>query len=150
MSWRRTRPARISEVKLTRIQVIHAQGKQMNRIRSLAALLALALLAGGAASTFASATKRVQWPATCQGAVDTLVNALPASSIEAIRAMPRAELVALNDDLGEAVRRNFGMYRGNSELMKSCAVRDGSTEARPEGASMTIIEGLWSAVQSGS
>lgn len=122
----------------------------MNKVRTLTTLLVLVLLAGGAVSTLASATKRVQWPATCQGAVDILVNALPARSIETIRSMPRAELVALNDDLGEAVRRNFGMYRGNSELMKSCAVRDGSAEPRPEGASMTIIEGLWSAVQSGS
>ena len=119
----------------------------MNRLKLCACAVAWLVVVGFTPAAPASETIAGYWPRTCEEAIDILAAVLPAGSKAELRTTARSGLVPLNDDLGKQIRTNFGLYRGNVELMASCAARAGATRKHPDNTSLAIIEGVWDAIQ---
>jgi len=105
-------------------------------IRRSAALLAVVLAS--------SALAQNQWPETCEEAVDWLLRDLPAESQANLAAYEKDDLILLHHGFGTGIRNEFGLWRGNTGLIRSCS---GDDEAHPDSVSMIIIERAWARLQ---
>ena len=83
------------------------------------------------------------WPQTVDAAVDLLVGALSDQDKQRIRAMPKDDLIQFHFGWGMSIRNAFGLWGGNSALMRSCAEVSGRAFMHPDDASMVIIEAVW-------
>jgi hypothetical protein len=77
------------------------------------------------------------WPRTLQDAVDLLVRTLSPAEKDDIAARSEDNLIDLHFGLGVRIREDFGLWRGNLALLRSCGSPD------PDDASMAIIQALW-------
>lgn len=82
-------------------------------------------------------------PKTVDQAVDRLVSELNLKDKAKIAKMDERDLSVLYLSIGEYIRENFGLGRGNEELMQSCLLTSGGDHLHEESASMVIIEALW-------
>ena len=97
-----------------------------------------------------------QWPKTVDEAVDQLVLTMSEEDIETLRNMVKRDLIILHHGFGTYVRNEFGLWRGNKELLKSCALQiypDNPYDefipmfVHPDNASMVIIGATWRRLQ---
>jgi hypothetical protein len=84
-----------------------------------------------------------QPPGTVQEAVDGLIADLPLKDKATISKMAEGELINLNITLGDYIRKKFGLWRGNRELMASCCEVARVDNIDQDTASTIIIEELW-------
>jgi hypothetical protein len=82
-------------------------------------------------------------PQTVEEAVDSLISELPLKDKVAAANMEEDELAALNLTIGAYVRRRFGLWSGNQELLASCRTVSGNKNLHEDDASAVIIKELW-------
>jgi hypothetical protein len=82
-------------------------------------------------------------PKTVDEAVDRLISELTLKDKTKIAKMGKYDLSALPFTMGQYIREQFGLGRGNEELMDSCRSLSGEDDLHEESASMVIIEALW-------
>ena len=92
------------------------------------------------------------WPSTVDAAVELLLQKLSGENRETLRAMPEEELITLHHRWGMGIRNSFGMWQGNTALLRSCAAarRSGASGVSvlfPDEAAMVIIEAAWRRVR---
>ena len=80
---------------------------------------------------------------TISEAVEQLIRSLDKSDLEEIREISEAGLPLLHFGQGQYIRNQFGLWQGNSELLKVC----GSEEMHADHASAVIIMHLWLRLQ---
>lgn len=78
-----------------------------------------------------------EWPTTIKVAVEKLLSVMTPEQRELIRETAYADLIRLHDSLGRWVRNQFGLWRGNKQLMEACGL------PHPDDCSMVIIEVCW-------
>lgn len=79
-------------------------------------------------------------PVTLEGAVDEVVSGLNEEDKVTIREQKFCNLIMYHHGWGTGIRNSFGLWRGNTELLKSAC---GSKDCHPDDASMEIIYGVW-------
>lgn len=84
----------------------------------------------------------IRYPNTIDEAVDILINGLHLKDRVLIAHMEEDELYSLNYSLGDYIRREFGLWSGNTALMDSCRVKSDNALLDEEGASKFIIREL--------
>lgn len=82
-------------------------------------------------------------PKTVDEAVARLVSELTLKDKTKIAKMCEYDLSALPLTMGQYIREQFGLGRGNKELMESCCSLSGEDDIHEETASMVVIEALW-------
>ena len=82
-------------------------------------------------------------PMTVDEAVESLTSELPLKNKAAIAKMEEDELSALNLTIGAYIRRRFGLWSGNGELIDSCRTVSGNKNLHEDDASAVIIRELW-------
>ena len=82
-------------------------------------------------------------PKTVDEAVDRLISGLPLKDKNQIAKMGKYDLSALPYTIGNYIREQFGLGRGNDALMDSCRSLSGEDGLHDETASAIIIEALW-------
>jgi hypothetical protein len=125
------------------------------------AFLLLILLVGGCTASARSGSgdakaapedapflKEDEWPRTCDEAVAWVVNHLDADSTEIVRRTPRDELIKFHHGWGTGIRNNFGLWRGNRELLESCLALEPGAQYHSDSVSMIIIERTWDRLHS--
>jgi hypothetical protein len=82
-------------------------------------------------------------PQTVTEAVDLIVSGLPLKDRVLIANMTAAELESLDNTLGSYIRKSFGIWTGNENLIASCRFESGNRQMHEEGSVMVIINKLW-------
>ena len=82
-------------------------------------------------------------PKTVDEAVDRLITQLPLKDKTKIVKMDQEDLSALPFTIGQYIREQFGLGRGNDGLMQSCLSISEEDDLHEETASMVVIEALW-------
>jgi len=88
-------------------------------------------------------TKSPEPPRTVEQAVERLITELSLKDKTTIANMAEAELSTLHLNLGEYIRKVFGLWSGNQDLIKSCCRIAGSVNVHQDEASSIIIRELW-------
>lgn len=78
-----------------------------------------------------------EWPKSLDDAVTHLLNVLDDESKQAVRDTVESDLIRFHFPWGQGIRNEFGLWRGNRELLESCGAE------RPDDASMVIIKAVW-------
>lgn len=79
-------------------------------------------------------------PTSLEAAVDKIVNDLSEEDKKTVKETSFNDLILYHHGWGTGIRNSFGLWRGNSDLLKSAC---GSEECHPDDASMEIIYGVW-------
>ena len=87
-----------------------------------------------------------QYPKTIQAAVEVLLFELSDRDKETTRNMAEEQLPTLHITLGDHIRKSFGLWKSNRELLKACC--PDSSLPNADEASMVIIKALWRKLQS--
>ena len=82
-------------------------------------------------------------PLTVEQAVERLISELPLKDKAGMARMEEDELSALNLTIGAYIRRRFGLWSGNGELIASCRIVSGNKNLHEDDASAVIIRELW-------
>lgn len=82
-------------------------------------------------------------PRSVDEAVDMLIAELPLRYTGKIAKMNGRDLSALHATIGPYIMENFGLRRGNEELMESCRIWSGQEEFHIDTASAMIIRAMW-------
>ncbi len=82
-------------------------------------------------------------PRSVDEAVEKLISELPLRYAAKIAKMNGRDLSALHATIGPYIRENFGLWRGNDELMESCRMFNDYDYLHIDSASMVIMEALW-------
>jgi hypothetical protein len=82
-------------------------------------------------------------PKTLESAVNNILLRMDSQSKIEVKNTPRNELYKFYMGWGTGIRNNFGLWRGNNELITSSC---GTKECDPEAASMVIICGVWNSL----
>jgi len=88
-----------------------------------------------------TAAERANWPKTVDEAVTRLVASLSDKDKIEVRDTPKKELWRFHSYWGMGIRNEFGLWRGNTNLMADCHTQE------PDDASMIIIEAVWQKLQ---
>lgn len=78
-----------------------------------------------------------KYPITIDAAVRVLLSLVPREELTKITQMSEGDLIDLHFGLGQLIRNNFGLWKGNPDLMQATGERD------PDDASCVIIKALW-------
>jgi len=78
-----------------------------------------------------------EWTRTIGKAVGKMLSVMTPEQRELVRETAYVDLIRFHDNLGRWVRNQFGLWRGNKELMMACAL------PHPDDCSMVIIEACW-------
>lgn len=78
-----------------------------------------------------------EWPRTVEAAVERMLSVMTAEQRELVRGTACSDLIRFHDNLGMWIRNQFGLWRGNKELMEACGL------PHPDDCSMVIIEACW-------
>ncbi len=84
---------------------------------------------------------RASWPDTVEQAVLRLMEAMDDEDKQMVRDTKKEKLILFHHGLGTGIRNEFGLRRGNTNLLADCHARD------PDDASMVIIEAFWERLQ---
>ena len=82
-----------------------------------------------------------QWPKTLDEAVRVHLLTMTDEEKKLVRNTPEEDLINLHFSWGLNIRNEFGLWKGNNELIESCG------EFEPDGASSAIIDAVWRALQ---
>ena len=83
-------------------------------------------------------------PKTVEEAVNRLIGELPLKDKTTIASMAENDLITLQFSLGTYIGREFGIWSGNRELIKSCELISGDEHLPTDFAPSVIIKELWS------
>lgn len=64
-----------------------------------------------------------------------------------VKATPQDDLIKYHHSWGMWIRNEFGMWKGNHTLVRSCASMRQNEELHPDSASGIIIEEVWKKLQ---
>jgi len=87
----------------------------------------------------AQVDSREAWPRTVDEAVARLTSQMSAEAKRYVVTRPEEDLILFHHGWGTGIRNEFGLWRGNTELLASC----GSTNMHPDSASSVIIKATW-------
>jgi len=87
------------------------------------------------------------WPKNIDEAVDKLLELMQEEDQLHLKNTPENELIKYHFFLGMYIRNQFGLWKENKELIRSCAGK-GRSVIHPDDASMVIIKALWKRLQS--
>jgi hypothetical protein len=82
-------------------------------------------------------------PRSVDEAVSRLISELPLRYAAKIAKMNGRDLSALHGTIGPYIRENFGLWKGNDQLMESCRMSNDHDYLHIDSASMVIMEALW-------
>src|ERR1035441_4845342 len=85
--------------------------------------------------------ERAAWPKTVDEAVANLLAGMDDAEKTRVRDTKKEDLILFHHGWGTAIRNDFGLWRGNTNLMVDC-----HTEV-PDHASKVIIEAVWQKLQ---
>jgi hypothetical protein len=91
----------------------------------------------------------LQWPRTIDDAVDRVIASMSEEEKSVLKNTDERELVNFHFGLGWFIRNEFGLYKGNSDLLKACARSRYNAFERlffqndPDEASGFIIDVVW-------
>jgi hypothetical protein len=85
--------------------------------------------------------ERAAWPKTVDGAVTRLISGMSDEDKARVRDTKKEDLILFHHGWGTGIRNEFGLWRGNTNLMADC-----HTEV-PDDASMVIIQAVWQRLQ---
>jgi hypothetical protein len=83
------------------------------------------------------------WPRTIDEAVDRILAKLTDVQKDELRKAPASDLDSLHFGLGAAIRNEFGLWAGNTDLLAAC----GSPDMHPDAASSVIVRAVWERLQ---
>ena len=86
------------------------------------------------------------WPRTVEEAVDRLLSSMSEKDKLSFKNTPEKDLIMFHFGLGAYIRNEFGLWQGNTELLKSCEKE--SIFVHPDEFSSIIIEALWKKLRS--
>jgi hypothetical protein len=84
---------------------------------------------------------RALWPITLDQAVTRLLDDMDDAEKKAVRDTKKEDLILFHHGLGTGIRNEFGLWRGNTNLLADCHSEN------PDGASMVIINAVWQRLQ---
>jgi hypothetical protein len=97
----------------------------------------------GTTDTLLTRLIRTFFPKSVDEAVEVLLDGMAPEDRTFISTSRQNELSDLNISLGSLIRRRFGLWGDNAELLESCAKTSGREEISAETASAVIIRKLW-------
>jgi len=97
----------------------------------------------GSTDTLLTRLIRTFFPKSVDEAVEALLDGMPPEDRTLISNSRQNDLSDLNIFLGSLIRRRFGPWGDNPELLESCAKTSGTEEISAETASAVIIGKLW-------
>lgn len=109
-------------------------------MRTVQLLILILLLAGCESTQVKEEDENAGLPQTLEAAVDEIVSSLSDEDKKTVMETSFNELILYHHGWGTGIRNSFGLWRGNSELLKSAC---GSEDCHPDSASMEIIYGVW-------
>ena len=112
-------------------------------MKKLLLLLLFSLLASSVLAQDEPELGPDNWPTTVQATVADILGALSAEDKATLRKTKKDDLIMFHHGWGTGIRNHYGLWRGNDKLIES-ACGEG---CHPDGASMVIIEAVWSALQ---
>ena len=86
-----------------------------------------------------------EWPKSIEESVDRLLELLSKEDIQSLKNAKEEDLIKCHFSLGAFFRNEFGMWKGNDELLKSCMKK--SQLVHPDEVSSIIIEAVWRRLQ---
>ena len=86
-------------------------------------------------------SQEASYPKTIAEAVDRLLSTLSEKDREAIKNMPKNDLIDLHFSLGGYIKNAFGLWKDNKELIEACG--QSYPIFVPDSVSEVIIEALW-------
>lgn len=86
-------------------------------------------------------TVRASWPSTLNEAVTRLIDDMDDTDKKSVRETKHRELILFLHGWGTGIRNEFGLWRGNTNLIADCHGKD------PEDTSMIIVEEVWQRLQ---
>ncbi len=93
------------------------------------------------ASYVPSEAERAAWPKTVDEAITNILADMSDVDKMQIRDTKKDDLILFHHGWGTGIRNEFGLRRGNKELMADCHSED------PDDASMVIIKAVWERLQ---
>jgi len=88
--------------------------------------------------------ERQNWPKTVGQAARQIIAGLDDKSRAHLRTMDKRRLIKYHRGWGMGIRNDFGLWRGNTTLLKSCGK---GKLVHPDSCSMTIIYAVWQLLQ---
>ena len=85
--------------------------------------------------------ERAAWPKTVNEAVTNILATMSDEDKIRVGDTPKNELILFHHGWGTGIRNDFGLWRGNTNLMADCHA------GHPDDASMVIIEPVWQKLQ---
>ena len=85
--------------------------------------------------------ERATWPKTVDEAVTNILAEMKDADRARIRDTKKEDLILFHHGWGTGIRNEFGLWRGNTNLMAACHAD------HPDDASMVIIEAVWQRLQ---
>ena len=85
--------------------------------------------------------ERIAWPKTVDEAVTRLLADMKDADKARVRDTKKEDLIIFHHGWGTGIRNEFGLWRGNTNLMADCHAQ------HPDDASMAIIEAVWQKLQ---
>jgi len=93
------------------------------------------------------ASSGVDWPSTVESAVERLLSGLSEQDKATIASTPESELLRFHHGWGTGIRNDFGLWRGNQDLRRSCVELGGPGSGHPDGASAVIVKAVWNRIK---
>ena len=94
-----------------------------------------------AISNVAADSVRAAWPKTVDEAVSRIIAGLSDADRKQVNETKKEALILFHQGWGTGIRNQFGLWRGNTNLMADCHAQ------HPDDASMVIIEAVWLRLQ---
>ena len=85
--------------------------------------------------------ERAAWPKTVNEAVTNILASMADADKVQLRDTKKQDLIQFHHDWGMGIRNEFGLWKGNTNLMSDCRAQ------HPDDASMVIIEAVWERLQ---
>jgi hypothetical protein len=82
-----------------------------------------------------------EWPRTVEESVDRLLSLMSEEDKQSLKNTSEKDLIMFHFGLGAYIRNEFGLWQGNTELLKSC--KKECIFVHPDEFSSIIIEALW-------
>lgn len=88
-----------------------------------------------------------EYPKTIAEAVDRLHNDISLNDEVLLATLNEEDLVNVHFSLGQRIREEFGLWKGNNALLESCRIMAGTEDIHVDDASMVIVRALWDKVK---
>lgn len=83
------------------------------------------------------------WPTTVADTVRDILSGMSDKDKQIVRSTQKVDLIKFHHGWGTGIRNHYGLWRGNTELIKSACGKP----CHPDDASMKIIEAVWVELQ---